>query len=355
MKKNPITYKIITKDREVQKIYDELHSKGVASTFMQSYQWWKRAQLHSTANTTVAECLAFYQNKTLLGVTLVEQVNFTLLKLRVSRYLEIIHGPLFVNDLDESLLSQIITLLKQYATYKRANCVRIAPSSQSQAALFAPYTRPSKLHVVNEDTWRLSLPTNETELMTLFNSTTKRYVKHALKDTRLTFTTTHIFTDEHYQLYKTFAFEKIFSSLPLSLIQAEIQAFGEKAIVGEVRCDGELVSVGLFIEYLGTLYYHLGSNKRIDKTYNSYLLHYNMLLYCLAHGIQTYDFWGIAPRRLVGKRRHPWDGFSQFKRGFSGYEVNRGHAQDIVTGIGYSVQQTVEKYRARKKGFWPYD
>jgi lipid II:glycine glycyltransferase (peptidoglycan interpeptide bridge formation enzyme) len=61
-----------------------------------------------------------------------------------------------------------------------------------------------------------------------------------------------------------------------------------------------------------------------------------------------YNFWGIAPE---GKKNHPWNGLTGFKKGFGGEAHEYLHAQDLPCSPLYILPKTIETIRRIKKGY----
>lgn len=80
--------------------------------------------------------------------------------------------------------------------------------------------------------------------------------------------------------------------------------------------DGRVLAASLMIGFGRTITYLHGASSRVRRQVMApYLLHWKTMLEARESGFLTYDFWGIAPE---GDERHPWAGFTRFKRGFGG-------------------------------------
>ena len=53
-----------------------------------------------------------------------------------------------------------------------------------------------------------------------------------------------------------------------------------------------------------------------------------LILDAKAKGLKSFDFWGIAPEGAPST--HPWAGFTNFKKTFSGTEVDYAGTYDII-------------------------
>ncbi|MBU1102698.1 peptidoglycan bridge formation glycyltransferase FemA/FemB family protein [Patescibacteria group bacterium] len=53
-----------------------------------------------------------------------------------------------------------------------------------------------------------------------------------------------------------------------------------------------------------------------------HLLQWEQIRYAKSQGCSEYDFWGIANQYTQDRRKSSWEGFTRFKKGFGGREVN---------------------------------
>jgi lipid II:glycine glycyltransferase (peptidoglycan interpeptide bridge formation enzyme) len=96
---------------------------------------------------------------------------------------------------------------------------------------------------------------------------------------------------------------------------------------------GETPIAGLLGLVWGTqgIYYYGASSNAHRELMAPYLLQWEAMKYCRAHGCTTYDLFGIAPE---GMTDHPWSGVSEFKGKFGGSVVTYPPEQEIVLRPG---------------------
>ncbi|MBI3115531.1 MAG: peptidoglycan bridge formation glycyltransferase FemA/FemB family protein [Candidatus Kerfeldbacteria bacterium] len=95
------------------------------------------------------------------------------------------------------------------------------------------------------------------------------------------------------------------------------------------RVRGAVVTAILVVRYGDTTtYLHGGSSRRHRETMAPFLVQWSAIRAAKAAGARFYDFHGVAPADALPN--HPWAGFSRFKRGFGGVDVERGGAYDWV-------------------------
>ncbi len=81
---------------------------------------------------------------------------------------------------------------------------------------------------------------------------------------------------------------------------------------------GDEPLAAILVDYFGdtATYVHGASDNRYRELMAPYLLQFATIKDAREHGFKHYDFWGINPNP-----KHPWAGFTRFKRGFGGEEV----------------------------------
>ena len=114
------------------------------------------------------------------------------------------------------------------------------------------------------------------------------------------------------------------------------------------RYLGETLAAVLVILEGDTAYAHIGaSSSRHRQAYAPYLIQWQIIRNLQAQGFRYYDFWGIAPE---DQPDHPWAGFSFFKRGFGGQQVDYMHAQDLPFNSSYWLVYALETFKRRRRG-----
>ena len=90
-----------------------------------------------------------------------------------------------------------------------------------------------------------------------------------------------------------------------------------------------IVAAGLVFDDRTTRYNLQGAqSEQGRKLHATGILTIQLILDAKAKGLTTFDFWGIAPEGAPAS--HPWAGFTNFKKTFSGYEVDHAGTYDLV-------------------------
>jgi lipid II:glycine glycyltransferase (peptidoglycan interpeptide bridge formation enzyme) len=81
---------------------------------------------------------------------------------------------------------------------------------------------------------------------------------------------------------------------------------------------GSETLAAILVDYFGNTatYVHGASDNRYRELMAPYLLQFAAIKDAHERGFKHYDFWGINPNP-----KHPWAGFTRFKRGFGGEEI----------------------------------
>ena len=77
-----------------------------------------------------------------------------------------------------------------------------------------------------------------------------------------------------------------------------------------------------------------------------HLLQWEQIEYAKSLGCVKYDFWGIVNEHTLDKRGESWEGFTRFKKGFGGYEVNYvGYFDYPLSILWHLLYRLVQKFR----------
>lgn len=146
-----------------------------------------------------------------------------------------------------------------------------------------------------------------------------------------------------------------------SFIRAQVKHFAPKgeAIVYIARYQGEPVAASVHMSFGGTTSYHHGaSTHKHAKIPASYLLQWTAIRDALHRGDDIYNFWGIAPRKLLEtgeeviiNKKHPFAGVTTFKTGFGGHPLPLTHCADLPLKNSYYATRAFEFVRKWKRGF----
>lgn len=262
----------------------------------------------------------------------------------VGNYLYLPYGP--VAETKESFnkaLKSLQTLAKNHS----AIFIRIEPQSP-EIVKYLPKTTKRSTDLNPKETWVLDLTGNDEILKAKLPSRLLRYHKSAEKK-GITIKTSHNPADIHYllDLQKALASKKGINTFSEDYLKTELsQPFSTLYLVKYQNPEtnsGEIVAAGLVFDDKTTRYNLQGAqNDTGRKLHATGILTIQLILDAKAKNLQTFDFWGIAPEGAP--QNHPWAGFTNFKKTFSGTEVDYAGTYDIILNpVKYKLYQAIRK------------
>ena len=93
-------------------------------------------------------------------------------------------------------------------------------------------------------------------------------------------------------------------------------------------------------------YLHGATSSEHREAMAPHLLQWEQIKEAKRQGCSQYDFWGIVNEHTLDKRGKSWEGFTRFKKGFGGQEVNYiGYWDYPMDKKWYSLYRLVQKFR----------
>lgn len=311
-----------------------------------------------------------------------ENANFQYLAIKKStpagKYLYCPYGPVAetATDFKKSLKS-----LEELAKKEDAIFIRIEPQDPDFAKNLPKTAKKS--HDLNpKETWVLDLTGTDDDLKAKLPSRLLRYYKNREKQ-GITIETSHNPDDIKHllTLQKALAREKGISTFSENYLKTELsQPFATLYLVRTVResenvlsrgisdngsfrseeprNDGRdeasrersislsnVIAAGLVFDDGKTRYNLQGAQSDEGrKLHATGILTIQLILDAKAKNLETFDFWGIAPKNAP--KNHPWAGFTGFKKTFAGYEKDYAGTYDLVENpLKYRFYQLMRKVR----------
>ncbi len=297
---------------------------------------------------------------------------------RRGKHLMVQYGPLVT---DEGVMLQLLDALKDVAREHRCSFIRVSPfwlerdslasSLRAHGAVDAP------MHLLSEYTWYIPLKTSDRwagddasgvkrtpeDILSGLRKTTRNLVGRAEREGVTVEASKNPLEDleAYFVLQEETKKRHHFVPYRASYIRAQVKHFAPlgQALVYVARYQGEVVAASVHLSYAGiTSYHHGASTQKYSKIPASYLLQWTAIREALERGDDIYNFWGIAPRKVLedGKEviinpKHPFAGVTTFKTGFGGKPLPLTHCIDLPLGSGYTVTRWFEILRKWKRGF----
>ena len=295
-------------------------------------------------------------------------------KTPAGNYLYLPYGPVFEQ---KSGLENSLKSLKNLAAHQNAFFVRVEPQSKLFTDHLPRIARKST-DLNPKETWQLDLTGKEEYLKSRLPSRLLRYYKNAEKN-GLKIETSHNPDDIHYllDLQKALAKEKNISTFSENYLKTELkQPFATLYLVKRAECprlrntfadvanterpspvttgarerseneghssvidpkevvsastkESEVLAAGLVFDDRTTRYNLQGAqSEQGRKLHATGILTIKLILDAAKKGQKIFDFWGIAPENAP--KDHPWQGFTNFKKTFAGFEVDYSGTYDLV-------------------------
>lgn len=261
-------------------------------------------------------------------------------KTPTGNYLYCPYGP--IAETPENF-KKALKSLKELAKRENAIFIRIEPQNP-QFLKNLPKTAQKSTDLNPKETWALDLTGTDDDLKAKLPSRLLRYYKNREKQ-GITIEISHNPDDIKYllDLQKALAKEKGISTFSENYLKTELkQPF---AALYLVKHNGEIIAAGLIFDDDTTRYNLQGAQSEEGrKLHATGILTIRLILDAKEKDQKLFDFWGIAPENAP--KDHPWQGFTNFKKTFAGYEKDYAGTYDIVERpLKYRLYQILRKIR----------
>ena len=259
-------------------------------------------------------------------------------------YLYLPYGP--VAGTKKGMKEALNSLVK---IAKKCNAIFIRIEPQNPKLIEnLPYMIKKTTDLDPRETWVLDLTGNDDELRAKLPSRLLRYHKNATNK-GIQIIESHNPDDIMHliKLQKALADQKGINTFSKDYLRTEAtQPFSTIYLAKYHNPDtdkDEIIAAGLVFDDEKTRYNLQGAqNDTGRKLHATGILTIQLILDAKEKGLQTFDFWGIAPEGAP--ENHPWAGFTNFKKTFAGYEVDYAGTHDIIINKPkYRLYQALRK------------
>jgi len=268
---------------------------------------------------------------------------------RLGSFVYVPRGPI-LNSFEIGKARAILEYLKDFAAGEKVDYLRVEPHWEAEQGS-APVLqetgfRPAQVATSQAGgiTLLLDLSLSEGELLAQMRKTTRYLIRsaeglgieiHRTADPRK--------MGEFHRLMKLTYRRQQFVPHPSFYLQTQFETLAPRGIAELVlaKYQGDILSMAVIFSYGDTVTYVHGASVRTSVP-ASYFLLWEAIKEAKKDGYRYFDFWGIAP---TDDPRHPWYGYSLFKKGFGGYRVDYAGVWDYPLTPKYGAVFAVEKIR----------
>lgn len=269
---------------------------------------------------------------------------------RLGRFIYVPHGPVLA-EFSPGTARMVLNYLKDFARKRGVDYLRIDPPWEAgegnrrllEEAGFR--SSPAATSQAGGRTLLLDLETGEDDLLAGMRKTTRYEVRKAAEAGVKVERTTDIHRlAEFHRLMGATRHRQGFTPHPRSYLQTEFEVLAKRRMIelSLASYEGDVVSAALTVFYGDTASYVHGASVR-SAVPASHLLLWENIKEAKKDGSRHFDFWGIAPEGA--NERHPWWGYTLFKRGFGGYPVDYLGTWDYVLNPKYFAVSAAENVR----------
>jgi len=243
-------------------------------------------------------------------------------------------GPL-VDLADKELLHELLDAVEEEAERRRVISLKIDPEISEAAALELGVIKNSgfekaRKQVQPRATILLDLRRSEEELLKSFEEKTRYNIRLAAKKgVRIVEEKDPAGVARFYEIYRQTAARDGFLIHPESYYQ-KIRELIFGAGLGSnfvAYYEGKPVAAVIVFVFGKKLWYMYGASaSEYRNVMPNHLLHWEIIKWAQARGVETYDLWGIPANPSEG---HPLYGVYRFKKGFAGETVRYIGAYDF--------------------------
>ncbi len=335
-----------------KRLWEEFLLSHHPNTFLQSWSW---GEFNESIERKIWR-LGVYEKDVLTGVALVVQVET-----RFGPYLYLPRGPVwdFANlEAFDALFAEI----KNIGSTQGAIFIKLDPQVVETEGIYKKFGDKGFKRAVGfvqvEDAWLLDLSKSEEQLLSEMRKTTRYLIRQEGKlGVTIEISSKEIDAKAFVDLLFKTASRKKFINHPREyyLKQFEIMGAANEERVLIAKKDGQVSAMAIVCYYGESAYYLHGASAPTEGQSSGYLLQWEAIREAKRRGLKYYSFWGVVKDKYFVPK-HPWYGFSLFKKGFGGYKETYIRALDYPLSPKYYAYRAVERLRRAKNrlqsGFW---
>jgi lipid II:glycine glycyltransferase (peptidoglycan interpeptide bridge formation enzyme) len=318
-----------------------LLSQEPSSPFLQSWAW---GQFQDALGNAYHR-LAVFEGREIIG-----GVQVVVGERRLGRFAYVPHGPLVSSGDREKILTLVLEHLKKVAAEERADYLRVEPVEVVEKDLFKKTLlrlgfRPAvSTSQAGGRTLLLDLHLPEEELLLKMRKNTRYLVRKGKKSGVVVEKTAdpkrmepfHLLMEETYQ-------RQGFTPHSRAYLQKQFEILAPRGMAQLylAKHEGRIMAAAIVATYGKTATYLHGASLRSPLPV-SHFLQWEVIRDCKKEDLSIYDFWGITAST---NPRHPWYGYTLFKKGFGGREISYLGGWDLPLSRRYLAVVAVDRLR----------
>ncbi len=251
----------------------------------------------------------------------------------------------------KTVLVEAILEIKRIAKLEKVDFIRIVPFSEKESgeALFLKELgfRESPSFVFPLRGWEVDISGSEEEILSKMKKDFRYNVKKGLKEQKVEVLISNNRKDLplFYNLYQETARRQGFTPFSFVYLEKEFDAFSSdnqvKLFFGFY--NQKCLAAAFLIFWAGKAFcHHSASLKTAQRLFGPLLVRWAAIREAKKMSCQKFDLGAIAP---FDNCQHRWAGFTSFKKGLGGREVNYIRTQDLPLSSKYLITYWVEKLK----------
>ncbi len=328
-----------------KKVWDSFLEKSEYKYFLQTWEW---GEFEKEGLGKKIWRLGFFEKGRLVGISLVtEEIG------RFGKFLYSPRGPV-LNWKDKGCASKVLERLSEFFVDKEYVFLRIDPAvkKENDDAFVGFCNAVSFVQV--QRAWMLDISEkSEEELMLDMRKNTRYSLRKAIKsDVKVELSRDVDDFAKFLNMLEDLAQDKEFASVPREYLMTQFEMLGDFMKFFCAKREGKVVAGGWFAFYGNeSSYLHGASSKDIGNTQAPYLIQWEAIKHARELGLKRHNFWGVVEDKNY-RPGYPGFGYSNFKKGFSGYLEEYVGAKDFVYNmVKYQLFRLNDLYRkVRYKG-----
>jgi len=314
--------------------------------FLQSWAWGEFQEKLGLSHRR----FGIYQKNSLVGVYLA-----LVGRRRLGSFVYVPHGPVF-EKFTKGLAKETFRHLRDFAKTESVDYLRVEPSwepSEDVKEIFrGEGFREAGTPTIQAGgrTLLLDLSLGEENLLMGLRKTTRYLVKKANEvGVEVHRSSSPKMLNKFHRLMEVTKRRQGFVSHPKKYLQTQFETLASRGMaeLSFASYKGDTLAASINFSYGDTVSYVHAASLRSDVP-ASYLLLWENIKEAKKDGFSYFDFWGIAPESAG--ERHPWYGYTLFKKGFGGYPVEYIGAWDLALKPRYFAVYVADRGRRILRG-----